>query len=331
MVTTATAAPAARLAERARADRRRVLLVEPDDARVTDAALALRDLGLAEPVLLGRPGLEPPLGIDAVPCHVGPWFEAAVAAEAVRFPHRPEDDIRMALAGDPLLLGAVLVRIGAVDVGVAGNLSTTGRVIRAGLDGLGLRPGASVVTSAFLMDLDGRTVTFADCAVVPDPEPQVLAGIAVEAARLHAWLTGEDPRVAMLSFSTHGSSQHAAALRVREAARLAQAADPDLIVDGELQFDAAFVPSVARAKAPGSPVAGRANVFVFPDLDAGNIGYKIAERLAHARAVGPVTSGFAGWWLDLSRGCSAADIVDLCVVGAVLAAETPRPARRGQR
>ncbi|MBW3668742.1 MAG: hypothetical protein KY443_05965 [Actinobacteria bacterium] len=327
---TATAGPAVRLAERARADRRRVLLVEPDDARVVQAARALGDGGLAVPVLLGRPGLEAPAGIDMVPCDGGPWFEAAVAAETARFPHRPEADVRAALAADPLLVGAVLVRIGAVDVGVAGNLSTTGRVVRAGLDGLGLRPGASVVTSAFLMEIDGRTLTFADCAVVPEPEPEVLAGIAVEAARLHAWLTGEDPRVAMLSFSTHGSSQHAAALRVREAARLAKAADPDLIVDGELQFDAAFVPSVARTKAPGSPVAGQANVFVFPGLDAGNIGYKIAERLAHARAVGPVTSGFAGWWLDLSRGCSAADIVDLCVVGAVLAARTPRPSPRRQ-
>lgn len=318
-MTAATGTLAGRLAERARADRRRILFVEPDDDRVGDAVRVLVDERLAVPVLLRRPGTAVPDDVPSVPCDEGPWLEAAAVAHAARRGDGDHLAARRELAADPLLLGAVLVRIGMADVGIAGNVSTTGRVVRAGLDGLGLRRDASVVTSAFLMERDGRTLTFADCAVVPDPSPEVLAAIAVDAARLHERLTGEDPRVALLSFSTHGSSEHVAARRVRQAVALVRAADAGLAVDGELQFDAAYVPEVARRKAPGSPVAGRANVFVFPDLDAGNIGYKIAERLGGARAVGPVLSGFAGWWLDLSRGCATEDVVDLCVVGAVLA------------
>lgn len=288
------------LAERARRNRCRVLLVEPDDERMRCAARRLRHEGLAEPVLLHE--------VDA--------HDAALAALRRRQP-----DATAELLDDPLVYGAALVAAGIVDVGIAGSVATTGRVVRAGLDAIGLRPGSTVVTSAFLMQVGEGTLTFADCAVIPEPSAEVLAEVAVDAAALHARLTGEEPRVALLSFSTHGSSQHAAAVRVRAAVDLARAKAPGLAVDGELQFDAAYVPEIAAAKAPGSPVAGRANVFVFPDLGAGNIGYKIAERMAGARAVGPVMTGFAGWWLDLSRGCTADDIVDLAVVGAVLAGE----------
>ena len=279
--------------ERACVDPARVVLADLGDPRADEAAARLRDDGLAvivEPV------------VDPADKACGP----AIA-----------DGLDPA---DPVVAATLLVQSGRADAAVAGATRPSADVLRAGLKVLGVAPGVSVVSSCFLMVLpDGRPITFGDCGVVPDPDAGQLAAIAASSAQTHAALTGEEPRVAMLSFSTKGSAQHPRIDKVKEATRRLGESAPDLVVDGELQFDAAWVPEVAALKAPDSPVAGRANVFIFPDLDSGNIAYKIAERLGGARAYGPLLQGLDGVLHDLSRGCSSSDIVDVVVIAGLLA------------
>jgi phosphate acetyltransferase len=238
------------------------------------------------------------------------------------------DEARATLLNDQtgtLFVAGMALSADMVQGSVGGSLSTTGDVLRAGILTLGTAAGIKTVSSFFLMLLAGRVLCFADCAVVPDPTAEQLADIAIASAHNYATLTGEMPRVAMLSFSTRGSGGSVPmVLKVQQATELAldriEEYNDDMDIDGELQFDAAFVPSVAERKAKDSPVAGQANVFVFPDLNAGNIGYKIVERLAGAQAIGPIVQGLAKPYMDLSRGCSANDIVLTTVIAAILSA-----------
>ncbi len=220
----------------------------------------------------------------------------------------------------PLFFGAMMVRESLADGSVAGSLSTTADVLRAGIQCIGVADGISVVSSFFLMIFPYTTYTFADCAVVPDPTAEQLADIAIASAENHRKLTGEEARVAMLSFSTRGSAEHPLVEKVQKATAIAQKKMPGLSIEGELQLDAAIVPSVAKQKAPNSKVAGSANVLIFPDLNAGNIGYKIAQRMGNSVALGPVVQGLKKPAFDLSRGCSVDDIVNVVAINAVVGA-----------
>ncbi len=220
----------------------------------------------------------------------------------------------------PLFFGAMMVKEGMADGSVAGSLSTTGDVLRAGIQIIGVADGINIVSSFFLMIFPYTTYTFADCAVVPDPDADQLADIAIASAENHTKLTGQEARVAMLSFSTKGSAQHPDVEKVQKATAIVRKKKPNLNVDGELQLDAAIVPSVGQRKAPGSSVAGSANVLVFPDLNSGNIGYKLAQRMAGAEAIGPVVQGLKKPAFDLSRGCSVSDIVNVVAINAVVGA-----------
>ena len=340
-----------RIRKIATATPRRLLLAEAGDPRVVGAAAKLVREGLAKVGLVGVPDEAratarradvTPGAVELVDARdatlVGRTRAALAAARGSKLGER---DLARC-ASDPVFQAALLVREGEADTFVAGAVRPTADVLRAALWLIGLAPGVKSVSSFFLMILppsgpgaggpggsNERVLTFADCGVLPDPSVEQLAELGCLAADRHRLLTQEVPHVAFLSFSTRGSAEHARVAKVREAVALARQQRPDLHIDGELQADAALVPDIGKRKAPDSVVAGHANVLVFPDLDSGNIGYKLVQRLAGATALGPILQGLARQANDLSRGCSLDDVVDVATVACALAGETRAPLARG--
>ena len=315
---------------KAKADVKHIVLPEGEEIRNVQAAVMIRDQGLAKLTLLGNPAKVKEVAagadltgidiIDPADSDKAPLY-AATLYDLRKAKGMTEEEAAKKVA-DPMYYGIMMVKLGDADGLVSGAIHSTGDMLRPALQVIKSKPGIKTVSSCFLMECpnkaygDNGVMIFSDCGVNIDPDAEQLANIALGAADSARSLAGMEPRVAMLSFSTKGSAKHDNVTKVQEATRIAKEMAPDLALDGELQLDAALVEKVGQLKAPGSKVAGHANTLVFPDLDAGNIGYKLVQRLAHAEAYGPILQGIAKPCNDLSRGCSAEDIVATVAITA---------------
>jgi len=302
-----------RLRKKAKQLRRKILLPEADDPRIREAELWIKKEDIAEVILLRKGSISP----QDKQRYADAFFELRKDKGILR----QEVDSCME---DPLYCAAMMVHLGEADGFVAGATYATSDVARAAIRCLGVKKEIGFAFSCFLMGLNNENFgekglfVFADCGIMPEPSSLQLAMIAINTSDLARRILDIAPRIALLSYSTKGSSKVGSATKVREAANLAKKMRPDLLLDGELQVDAAIVPEVAQIKCPDSPLEGRANILIFPNLEAGNISYKLVQRLAEARAIGPILLGLNKACSDLSRGCSAEDVVDCVAVTAIL-------------
>ena len=310
--------------EKAKKACKTIVLAEGEEKRVLDAAKAILDEKIAGLVLIGNKDViaqKAAFDVNQVTI-VDPASdnldEYADLLYELRKAKGMEKEQAAQLVKNPLYLGVMLVKTGKADGMVAGSVNSTGDTLRPALQIIKTAPGIKTVSSCFIMALpegskygENGVMVFADCAVNIEPDAEQLASIAIASADTAKKIAGIDPKIAMLSFSTKGSAKHANVDKVVEATKIVNTIAPELQCDGELQLDAAIVESVAQLKAPGSKIAGHANVLIFPDLQSGNIGYKLVQRLAGAQAVGPICQGFNKPVNDLSRGCSSEDIVNV--------------------
>ncbi|MCH5155523.1 MAG: phosphate acetyltransferase [Clostridiales bacterium] len=317
--------------EKAKSLKKTIVLAEGEEPRIITAAAQVQAEGIAKVVLIGNPEVIkqkcPTVKLDGITVidinktDIEPYAEMLFELRKAK---GMDMDTARKLARNPLYFGVLMVKRGEADGMVAGSVNATGDVLRPALQIIKTAPGIKTVSSCFIMCLDKNSkygengiMVFGDCAVNPNPDSQQLADIAVASADTAVAITGITPKVALLSYSTKGSAKGELVDKVTKALELVKTARPDLNVDGELQADAALVPTVADLKAPGSAVAGKANVLIFPDLQAGNIGYKLVQRLAGAEAIGPICQGFNKPVNDLSRGCSSEDVVNVVAMTAL--------------
>jgi phosphate acetyltransferase len=323
-----------KIKEKAKSKKKRVVLPEGTEERMILATKKILAEGLAEVTLLGyedkisalAKSHQLDLGKVKVinPSASSKFDEYTEEYYQLRKKKGMTPDEAKKIMANPLFYGAMMIRKDEVDGSVAGSINTTGDVLRAAMQIIGLAPGITSVSSSFIMVLPeflgakDKIFVFGDCAVIPYPDPSQLASIAISSAKTMQELVGEEPRVAMLSFSTKGSAEHEMIDKVREATKIAKELRPDLKIDGELQADSAIIPEVAKKKCPDCIIRGDANVLIFPDLDAGNIAYKLVQRMVKAEAVGPIIQGLARPANDLSRGCSVDDIVNVVAIAVTL-------------